>query len=428
MTDEYNRAEREFGDGVCALLTDISSDVNGVVAAAQAVINHARDDIDTAFRAMEAEFPEWAAQERARFSGMLDGLSQHVTDAQTSFVRDVSQRAVQAVNEVHAEAQARRDEAGGLIGRVVAAIEEFIDDPVRAIINGLLRLVGIPPAAFWALIARIEQVISDIADDPENFINNLVAGVKQGFEQFFDHFGTHVLHGFWDWLFSGLETPIPMPRDFSARSLFSFALQLMGVTWPRVREILVRHIGPTAVDVIEAAWQLVSVLIERGPEGLVELVKEQLTPENIVEHDPRGGGAVSRGDPHPAGRRPRHRDAQPGRCHRPGHRPHLPGVLVDLPQRGADLPVRRGRSSTAWPTSSPATSAAWPPPSSGSLASLIPPVIDFLAGLCHLGGLPGEIADVITRMQAVVLRRHGPGHRLPRRAGAGAVGAHGNRW
>lgn len=37
-----------------------------------------------------------------------------------------------------------------------------------------------------------------------------------------------------------------------------------------------------------------------------------------------------------------------------------------------------------------------------SLASLIPPVIDFLAGLCHLGGLPGEIADVITRMQAVV--------------------------
>ncbi|QDG66682.1 hypothetical protein NIBR502772_11120 [Pseudarthrobacter sp. NIBRBAC000502772] len=146
VTDEYNRAERDFGDGVCDLLTEISTDVNGVVAAAQAVIQHARDDIDAAFTAMEAEFPEWAAQERARFTGMLDSLSQRVTDAQTSFVRDVSQRATQAVNEVHAEAQARRDEAGGLIGRVVAAIEEFIDDPVRAIINGLLRLVGIPRA------------------------------------------------------------------------------------------------------------------------------------------------------------------------------------------------------------------------------------------------------------------------------------------
>ena len=38
VTDEYNRAEREFGDGVCDLLLSISSDVNGVIAAAQAVI------------------------------------------------------------------------------------------------------------------------------------------------------------------------------------------------------------------------------------------------------------------------------------------------------------------------------------------------------------------------------------------------------
>lgn len=401
VTDEYNRAEREFGDGVCTLLTDISSDVNGVVAAAQAVINHARDDIDTAFRAMEAEFPEWAAQERARFSGMLDGLSQRVTDAQTSFVRDVSQRAVQAVNEVHAEAQARRDEAGGLIGRVVAAIEEFIDDPVRAIINGLLRLVGIPPAAFWALIARIEQVISDIADDPENFINNLVAGVKQGFEQFFDHFGTHVLHGFWDWLFSGLETPIPMPRDFSARSLFSFALQLMGVTWPRVREILVRHIGPTAVDVIEAAWQLVSVLIERGPEGLVELVKEQLTPENIVTMildaavqylvETLIQQVVVRviGMLNPVGAIAQAIDLIYQVCSWIFRNAARIFRFVEAIVNGMADVIAGNIGGLAAAVER-------------SLASLIPPVIDFLAGLCHLGGLPGEIADVITRMQAVV--------------------------
>ncbi|KRF46544.1 hypothetical protein [Terrabacter sp. Soil810] len=401
VTDEYNRAEREFGDGVCTLLTDISSDVNGVVAAAQAVINHARDDIDTAFRAMEEEFPEWAAQERARFAGMLDGLSQRVTDAQTSFVRDVSQRAVQAVNEVHAEAQARRDEAGGLIGRVVAAIEEFIDDPVRAIINGLLRLVGIPPAAFWALIARIEQVISDIADDPENFINNLVAGVKQGFEQFFDHFGTHVLHGFWDWLFSGLETPIPMPRDFSARSLFSFALQLMGVTWPRVREILVRHIGPTAVDVIEAAWQLVSVLIERGPEGLVELVKEQLTPENIVNMILEAAvqylvetliqQVVVRviGMLNPVGAIAQAIDLIYQVCSWIFRNAARIFRFVEAIVNGMADVIAGNIGGLAAAVER-------------SLASLIPPVIDFLAGLLHLGGLPGEIADVITRMQAVV--------------------------
>ena len=401
VTDEYNRAEREFGDGVCTLLTDISSDVNSVVAAAQALIQHARDDIDAAFTAMEAEFPEWAASERARFAGMLDGLSQRVTTAQTSFVQDVSQRAVQAVNEVHAEAQARRDEAGGLIGRVVAAIEEFIDDPIRAIINGLLRLVGIPPAAFWALIARIEQVISDIADDPESFINNLVAGVKQGFEQFFDNFGTHVLRGFWDWLFSGLETPIPMPRDFSPRSLFTFALQLMGITWPRVREILVRHIGPTAVEVIEAAWQLVSVLIERGPEGLVELIKEQLSPENIVTMILEAAveylvetliqQVVVRvvGMLNPVGAIAQAIDLIYQVCSWIFRNAARIFRFVEAVVNGMADVIAGNIGGLAAAVER-------------ALSSLIPPVIDFLAGLLHLGGLPGEVADVITRLQTIV--------------------------
>ncbi|WP_328875174.1 hypothetical protein OHT76_36725 [Streptomyces sp. NBC_00287] len=401
VTDEYNRAERTFGDGVCELLTNISSDVNGVIAAAQAVVQHARTDIDGVFQAMEAEFPEWAAQERARFGGMLDGLNRRVSEAQSGFVRDVSQRAVTAVNQVHAEAQALREEAGGLIGRVVAAIEEFIDDPVRAIINGLLRLVGIPPAAFWALVAKIEQVISDIADDPENFVNNLVAGVKQGFEQFFDNFGTHVLQGFWDWLFSGLKTPVPMPRDLSAKSLFTFALQLMGITWPRVREILVRHIGPTAVEVVETAWQLVSVLIEKGPEGLVELVKEQLTPENIVGLILEAAvdylvetlieQVVVRivGLLNPVGAIAQAIDLIYQVC---------AWIFRNAARifRFVEAIVNGLADVVAGNIAGLATSVE------KALASLIPPVIDFLAGLLHLGELPTEVAEVITRLQEVV--------------------------
>lgn len=278
----YDRAERAFGDGVCELLLEISSDVNTVIIAAQGVIQGARDEINGMFDQMEAEFPEFVAAERARFAGMLDSLDTQVTDAQTSFVEDVSARAIDAVNEAHAAVQAKRDEAGGLIGRVVAAIEEFIDDPIKAIINGLLRLVGIPPGAFWSLIAQIEQVASDIAEDPENFINNLVAGVKQGFQQFYDNFGTHLLGAFWQWLFSGLKTPIPMPSSFDPISLVTFALQLMGITWPNIREILVRHLGPEAVELLEIAWQILSVLINEGPQGLVNMIKEQLSPENIV--------------------------------------------------------------------------------------------------------------------------------------------------
>ncbi|MDT7844921.1 phage tail protein [Streptomyces justiciae] len=401
VTEEYDRAERAFGDGVCELLLAISTEVNGVLAAAQAIIQQARDDIDAAFTAMEAEFPEFAARERARFGGMLDGLTERVTAARTSFVEDLSRRATQAVAEAQTAVEERREAARGVLGRIVAAIEAFLDDPVRAIINGLLTLVGIPPAAFWALVDRIQQVISDIADNPENFVNNLVAGVKQGFLQFFDNFGSHVLQGFWDWLFSGLQTPIPMPTDLSARSLFSFALQLMGITWPRVREILVRHIGAQNVELIEVAWQLITTLIERGPDGLVEMIKERLTPEVLVQAILEAAveylvetliqQVVVRvvGLLNPVGAVAQAIDL-------------IYQVCAWIFRNAARIfrfveAVVNGMADVIAGNITGLANAV-----ERALASLIPPVIDFLAGLLHLGDLPDEVAEVIDALQARV--------------------------
>lgn len=401
VEEEYDRAERQFGDDVCELLLEISTDVNGVVAAAQAIIAQAREDIDAAFTEMEEQFPEWAAEQRARFAGMLDGLSAQATSAQTSFVRDVSRAALTAVAEAQEATEAARDAARGVLGRIAAAIEEFIEDPVRAIINGLLTLVNIPPGAFWALVARIQQVASDIADDPVGFANNLVAGIKQGFQQFFDNFGTHMLAGFWNWLFSGLEAPIPMPTDFSPRSLFSFALQLMGITWPRVREILVRHIGEQNVEIVEAAWQLVSLLIEQGPQGIVDMIKEQLTPEMIVQTILEAAieylvetlitQVVVRviGMLNPAGAA-----AQAIKA--------IYDVAAWVFRNAARIfrfveAVVNGMADVVAGNIGGLANAV-----ERSLAMLIPPVIDFFAGLLSLSGLPNQVAEVIVALQARV--------------------------
>lgn len=399
---EYHRAELEFGDGVVDLLIDISRDVNTVVVAAQAVIQTARDDIDVLFDQMETEFPEWAAEERVRFGGMLDGLDSDVADAQTSFVRDVRERAITAVNEAHAAVEAKREEAGGLIGQVISAIEEFIDDPARAIINGLLRLVGIAPGEFWALIAQIEQVIDDIAADPENFINNLVTGVKLGFEQFFDNFGTHLLTSFWNWLFSELETPIAMPKTTDPFALMSFALELMGITWPNIREILVKHVGPEGVELLEAAWELLSTLIERGAEGIVEMIKDMLSPDSVV-------GMIL--------------DAAIE---------YLTETLIVQvatylfsllnPVGAVAQAVRLIYQVCAWIFRNAARIFSFVQAVVGGIANVIAGnisgmaatveralvtmivvAIDFLAGLLGLSGLPAEVAEVIKRMQTYVL-------------------------
>jgi len=282
--EAYSKAEQTFGDGVIAKLTEISTHVNSVIATCDLIIKNARERIAKIFGDLPQSLQAWAAQEQAKFDGQLDQLHNDVIAARDNFNKDLIERSSAAVDEVRAEIAELRKKAGGLVGRIVNAINKFIEDPVKFIIEGLLELLGIPPAAFWAVIAKIRQVVKDIAADPMKFANNLLEGLAKGFGQFFDNILSHLLKGFISWLTGGLAgVGVQLPKDASAKSLITFFLQLMGITWPRIRKILVKHIGAKNVALIEKVYSLISLLIEKGPEGIYEMVKEKLDPQSIVD-------------------------------------------------------------------------------------------------------------------------------------------------
>jgi hypothetical protein len=284
VPDEYDDAEKAFGDGVCKVLLKIDADVSLVIAAAKARIQLARDETHALFTKLPDDLLEWAAGEEKRFQAQLDGLDRQTEQTRMGFVAEISQRAVTAVGDVQREIEELRKKAGGLIGRIAAAIEAFIDDPIKAIIDGLLSLLGIAPASFWALVDRIAQVIDQIAEDPETFGNNLVEVLRMGFELFFDHFDSHLMSAFWQWLFSRCgSVGVTVPREASLRSIITFILSIMGITWPNIRKILVREVGDRNVELIEKVWELVNSLIRAGPEGIVTMIRERLNPEAIVE-------------------------------------------------------------------------------------------------------------------------------------------------
>ncbi len=284
VTDEYDDAERDFGDSICDLIREISTYVNGVILTCEELIDNANTEIDELFANAPEELQEWAAEQREVFQGRLDGLREQVSNTQQSFNEDLANRAAQAVQEVREQVHALREAAKGLLGQIADAIADFLEDPVRAIINGLLSLVGIEPAAFWALVNRIEQVISDIADDPLGFASNLLSAIGAGFQKFFDNILTHLFEGFIEWLFSGLgAVGVEIPSDFSLGSIITFFLQLMGITWDRIRELMAKHIGEENVALLEQAYEIISDLIELGPAGVFELIKDQLDPRHILD-------------------------------------------------------------------------------------------------------------------------------------------------
>ncbi len=280
--EAYSKAETRFADSVIAKIREISTKVNAIILACEKIITDARAKINGIYDKLPASLQGWAAGEQAKFQSQLDKLQQQATSTRDNFNKGLVQQAASAVDEVRAEIAELRKKAGGLIGRIVAAIDRFLDDPIKFIIDGLLELVGIPPAAFWALVAKIKKVAADIADDPEGFANNLLKGLGQGFTQFFDNFGSHLIKGFLTWLLGDLKG-VQIPKDVSLKSIATFFLQLMGITWPNIREILSRKIGPKNMALIEKAYSILSQLIEKGPEGIYEMIKEKLDPQAIVD-------------------------------------------------------------------------------------------------------------------------------------------------
>lgn len=284
VTDAYDRAEQSFGNGVCNLLREISIEINSVIATCEQIIDRARQDIATLFSNLPAELQEWAAAEQVRFNELLNGLQNRVTQVRDNLTHDMAGRAAQAVHEVRQRVETLREEAGGLLGRIANAVNQFLEDPARFIIDGLLSLVGIAASAFWAVVDRVGQAIDSIADDPIGFAQNLLEAVGQGFQRFFDNIGTHLLGGFLDWLFSGLgAVGIQIPRDLSLPSIITFFLELMGFTWQRVRQMIARFIGEENVALIEKAFELVSTLIEKGIEGIVEMIQPFLSLQSILD-------------------------------------------------------------------------------------------------------------------------------------------------
>lgn len=280
----YDLAEAKFSDGATSLITDISRDVNLVIEDCKKLIDQARKDIETIVHGLPASLQSWAQGEADKLGRQLDQLSQRVDQTQHGLNQDLINRANGAVQTVRERVADLREQAKGLLGKIADAIGEFIKNPAKAIINGLLHILGIPPASFWALIDKLGDVISGIAAEPMKFANTLMAGVGQGFQQFFHNLPTHLGQALFQWLFSKLgEAGVAMPADFSMRSILTLVLEVMGITWTRIKTILARHIGAENAELLDQAVKLVQVLIDKGPQGVFEMIADQLDPSMIID-------------------------------------------------------------------------------------------------------------------------------------------------
>lgn len=151
--------------------------------------------------------------------------------------------------------------------------------------RALLNIVGIPPELVVSILANASSAIVDILANPLDFFINLLSGLKQGFVQFFDNIGSHLLAGVGNWLTSQMEgLGITPPADFSFASIFGFVMQILGITVDHIFELLATRLGEEraaqlrgALDMASGAFSFIADVVQRGPEAIWERLQDQLS-------------------------------------------------------------------------------------------------------------------------------------------------------
>ncbi|MFL6844084.1 MAG: DUF4157 domain-containing protein [Allosphingosinicella sp.] len=222
-----------------------------------------------------AIFPELAAALTAFIDeavGLLNRAIDVVATALTAAVNAIASALTAACNRL-------LDAFQGAINAALALAQAALTGDwsgfLRQVLDAVLRLLGIDPAAFNALIAQASDAISIIVNDPMHFVGNLVEAFVGGVRLFSEHFLTHLRRGIIGWL-TGALGDIQLPSEWNIWSVLDLIRQVLGLTWDFLRERAARVIGRENVARLEMIGSWIATLITEGWAGLWHRLQDQL--------------------------------------------------------------------------------------------------------------------------------------------------------
>jgi hypothetical protein len=166
--------------------------------------------------------------------------------------------------------------------RVKAIAEPLVIDLVGFAKASLIKLLEIMfeivmssgGARILAILKKGRDAFLMIIRDPVRFLKNLLGAVGQGIKQFMSKILVHLKEGVIAWLVGPVaQAGVQMPEQWDLKGIIWFVLQILGLTWERVREKLVKLMGPGVVDMLEKGFQLIQEIRQKG---IVQALKDRV--------------------------------------------------------------------------------------------------------------------------------------------------------
>ena len=284
-----------------ALADAVNSVLDAAVAAVNAIVDAAKDYatglIDACVSFVSAALVAYGDLLKGLVDGLLGDIFPGLAAALTGFIDSAIEFAKQALNTIadalKSAVTALLDSIAGALTALIEAYRAAINAAMalatavltgdwealgRMILEGVLQVAGIDPAAFYALINNAMDSIDTIIQDPGGFVGNLINSVGQGFEQFSGNFLSHLQDGFFEWLMGPVgEMGISIPSSWDIVGIFGLALDVIGLNKEGIQGVVTEELGETAGVVFDYVWRYVEALVTGGVDGLWNEIQNDLS-------------------------------------------------------------------------------------------------------------------------------------------------------
>lgn len=158
----------------------------------------------------------------------------------------------------------------GLFGepakRVLAFVIAAGKKVLEFIFEGAMMLAGPIGMRIAGIFKKIGATFQVIVADPIRFVGYLVDALKLGFVQFGKNIWEHLKTGLIEWLVGALEgAGLKLPKVWDLKGIVDLVLQVLGITYAKIRAKLVKVVGEKTVSTIEKVFDFVYALVTEGP-------------------------------------------------------------------------------------------------------------------------------------------------------------------
>ncbi len=265
----FDTNRETFVQTVNKLVEDISADNKRVVQECKDELAKAKTDIKDYVDKLGPQLKDIANKTAGEVTGKLDELDGFIRKKEEELqqkLADKQQAAIKAIDDKIAKMKEAMSGALAKLGNLLLwAAKKFF--------TWALEQFGYSLGEIQGIIDKGAAVLKAIFTKPIQFVKNLIAAAKLGFQNFGKNFLTHLKDAIFDWLTGSMEG-VTLPTSWDFQGIASVALQILGLTWANIRGKLVKLIGETPVKALESGFDLVVTLVRDGPMAAWEKIKE----------------------------------------------------------------------------------------------------------------------------------------------------------